>query len=136
MNGEQAEQQSGAGSGAKFQFGQVSGKAVAIGDHSSATNYEAPSGKAPGDELTAALLEALRALRGELESAPFARTDATRDADRELAEAEAEIAETGQATPGLLQRLQTLVVPGEAVLGLLASAASVAEAVQKLVGAA
>lgn len=131
MSGEQ--QDTGA---AKFRIGQVSGKAVAIGDHSSATNYEAPGGRGPADEDTAALLEALRALRGEFEAAPLAPTDATREADRELAAAEEEIASTGEATPGLLQRLQALVVPGEAVLGLLASAASVAEAVQKLVGAA
>jgi hypothetical protein len=109
----------------------VSGGAVSLGPGSTATNYAGTAGPAL-DETTAALLAAVRALGGEL--AGLAASDATQEARRELAETEREITETGRATPDRLRRLGELVAPGATVLGLLASAATVAQAVGQLLG--
>lgn len=52
----------------------------------------------------------------------------------ELAETEAEIADSGAAGPGRLARLRTALTDAGAVVGLLASGAAVSQAVATLVG--
>ncbi|MGW8380681.1 hypothetical protein [Streptomyces sp. ODS28] len=116
--------------GDKYAVGNISGGAVALGPGSSAVVNEA-AGPGP-DEDTRALLEAVRALRGEL--AVLARSAATEEAERELSAAEREIDGTGRAAPGRLRRLRELTAPGVTAVGALASAATVAQAAAQLLG--
>ncbi|MFI1964102.1 hypothetical protein ACH429_08190 [Streptomyces pathocidini] len=122
------EQQQGGG---VFHVGQVSGGAVSFGAHSQAHYHEGAKGPQP-DETTAKLLEAVSALKRDL--AALAASEATQEAGRELAETEREIAGTGRVTPDRLHRLGELLAPGASAVGLLASAATVAQVVAQLLG--
>ena len=126
-----AEQGSG-GNGGTFHVGSVTGGAVSFGAHSKAVYHEAPQGGPALDEATAALLEAVRGLRGELSA--LAASDATQEAGRELAAAEEEITATGRTGADRLRRLRELAAPGATAVGALASAATVAQAAAQLLG--
>lgn len=120
-----------AGRPAGVHIGSVHGSAVSIGDHSSAHNV---NNHADGsqDPVQAELLEAVRALRGDL--ARFLATDGTARLDAELAAAEDEIAGSGAASRSRLARLrEALTLVGPVTSGL-ASAVAVAQSVRTLLG--
>lgn len=134
--GPQAESQSGPGAGhgapgtGPVNISGVSGGAISIGAHSQAVSYnQAPP---QTDEATLALLQAVRALRTELRA--LRTTDETTAVDGELEEIEDEITRTGQAGSGRLAALRDRLETGAGVVGLLASATTVAQAVAQVLG--
>ncbi|BDH15513.1 MULTISPECIES: hypothetical protein [Streptomyces] len=115
--------------GKGIHIGSVRG-AFAIGDHNTVTHYE--GGAAPADPAQEELLRAVRALRDDLSRA--VESPQITALSGELAETEAEIADSGAAGPGRLARLRTALTDAGAVVGLLASGTAVSQAVATLVG--
>ncbi|WP_406208964.1 hypothetical protein [Streptomyces decoyicus] len=116
--------------GKGIHIGSVRG-AFAIGDHNTVTHHEGPAAPA-GDPAQEELLRAVRALRDDLSRA--VESPQITVLSGELAETEAEIADSGAAGPGRLARLRTALTDAGAVVGLLASGAAVSQAVATLVG--
>ncbi|MDO0929452.1 hypothetical protein QQY24_30080 [Streptomyces sp. TG1A-8] len=79
---------------------------------------------APRDPGAEELLTAVRELRADL--ARVRATDRTAELDAALADTEDEIIRTGQATPTRRERLPGLLGDSQALLGVLASAATLA----------
>lgn len=117
------------GSGGGIHIRNVQG-AFAIGDNNSVVNQQA--GAAPRDPAQEELLRAVRELRADLER--LVPDDRTAVLDAELAAAQGEIEEAGQAGTGRLERLRQVLAHAGEVTGLLASAAAVAQAVAGLLG--
>lgn len=111
-------------------IGSVRG-AFAIGDHNTVTHHEGTGGDA-ADPLQEELLRAVRELRDDL--ARLRESPQVTALSTELADTEAEITETGAAGPARLARLRTALTGAGNVVGLLASGATVAQAVAALVG--
>ncbi|WP_345620854.1 hypothetical protein [Streptomyces ziwulingensis] len=111
----------------------MSGGSVATGDRSSATSYNV-TGAAP-DPRHAELLDAVRSLRRALPDPP-GRSAEDSALDLELAEAEAEITQTGSAAAGRLSRLLGGVrgwLGGQgAAVGAVASATAVVQGIAQL----
>ncbi|MFD9488845.1 hypothetical protein ACFWBX_33755 [Streptomyces sp. NPDC059991] len=103
--------------------------AMAIGDHNTVTNQQ---GGAPADPVQAELLEALRELRTDLDR--VVAGGRIRALDGAAADAEAEIAAAGAASPGRLARLRQALADAEGLTGVLASAAAVGRTVATLLG--
>ncbi|WP_329173959.1 hypothetical protein OG754_15930 [Streptomyces decoyicus] len=116
--------------GKGIHIGSVRG-AFAIGDHNTVTHHEGSAAPA-GDPVQEELLRAVRALRDDLSRA--VESPQITALSGELAETEAEIADSGAAGPGRLARLRTALTDAGAVVGLLASGAAVSQAVATLVG--
>ncbi|WP_406219628.1 hypothetical protein [Streptomyces decoyicus] len=116
--------------GKGIHIGSVRG-AFAIGDHNTVTHHEGLAAPA-GDPAQEELLRAVRALRDDLSRA--VESPQITVLSGELAETEAEIADSGAAGPGRLARLRTALTDAGAVVGLLASGAAVSQAVATLVG--
>lgn len=104
--------------------------AFAIGDHNSVVNQQA--GAAPRDPAQEELLRAVCELRADL--ARLVPSDETTALDAELADAQDEIEDTGQAGQGRLARLRQALADAGAVAGFVASAAAVSQAVGALIG--
>ncbi|MCW7988783.1 hypothetical protein RB199_20800 [Streptomyces libani] len=111
-------------------IGSVQG-AFAIGNHNTVTHNEGQAAPA-GDPAQEELLRAVRALRDDLSRA--VESPQITALSGELAETEAEIADSGAAGPGRLARLRTALADAGAVVGLLASGAAVSQAVAALAG--
>jgi hypothetical protein len=120
-----------AGGGA-VHIGSMSGGAIATGSHGRATSHTRQGGPASADEATAALLEAVRALRADMRV--LAANDDTRAVDGELDEIEGEITRTGRADRGRLDRLRERLQSGSTAVGALASAVTVAQAAAGVLG--
>ncbi|MGW7640527.1 hypothetical protein [Streptomyces decoyicus] len=116
--------------GKGIHIGSVRG-AFAIGDHNTVTHHEGSAAPA-GDPAQEELLRAVRALRDDLSRA--VESPQITALSGELAETEAEIADSGAAGPGRLARLRAALADAGAVVGLLASGAAVSQAVATLVG--
>ena len=116
--------------GKGIHIGSVRG-AFAIGDHNTVTHHEGSAAPA-ADPAQEELLRAVRALRDDLSRA--VESPQITALSGELAETEAEIADSGAAGPGRLARLRTALTDAGAVVGLLASGAAVSQAVATLVG--
>ncbi|MCS0604771.1 hypothetical protein NX794_26665 [Streptomyces sp. LP11] len=101
-------------------IGDVSHSTFAIGAHSHAESHHGTTAT-PGDQE---LLAAVRELRADL--ARVRATAQTAELDAALADTEGEIARTGQATPTRRERLRELLGDSQALLGVLASAATLA----------
>ncbi|MFJ8730486.1 hypothetical protein [Streptomyces bauhiniae] len=101
-------------------IGDVSGSTFAIGSHAHAESHQHGTG-APADRE---LLEAVRELRADL--ARVRGTEQTAALGEALADTEAEITRTGQASPTRRERLRELLADSQALLGVLASAGTVA----------
>ncbi|WP_181766094.1 hypothetical protein [Streptomyces albidus (ex Kaewkla and Franco 2022)] len=134
-NGGSEEQETGTvGGGGAVHIGSISGGSVATGRHGRATStsYTYNSPPQQTDEATLALLEAVRALRADM--SVLAASDETRGVDGELGEIEGEIARTGRTDPTRLARLRERLESGASAIGLLASAATVAQAAAQVLG--
>ncbi|MEW1753778.1 hypothetical protein ACIQU1_11785 [Streptomyces angustmyceticus] len=118
------------GRGNGIHIGSVRG-AFAIGDHNTVTHHEGPAAPA-ADPAQEELLRAVRALRDDLSRA--VESPQITALSGELAETEAEIADSGAAGAGRLARLRTALADAGAVVGLLASGTAVSQAVAALVG--
>ncbi|MEV5121580.1 hypothetical protein AB0K49_02025 [Streptomyces decoyicus] len=116
--------------GRGIHIGSVRG-AFAIGDHNTVTHHEGSAAPAV-DPAQEELLRAVRALRDDLSRA--VESPQITALSGELAETEAEIADSGAAGPGRLARLRTALTDAGAVVGLLASGTAVSQAVATLVG--
>ncbi|GHA08233.1 hypothetical protein ACFOOM_05535 [Streptomyces echinoruber] len=103
-------------------IGDVSHSTFAVGSHAHAESHH---GTAPArDEATEELLRAVRELREDLRRV---RADEhTAALDEELARTEDEIGRTGEAGPSRRERLRALLGDSQALLGVLASAGTVA----------
>lgn len=116
-----------AGPGGVSIGGSVTGGALATGHGSEATH----DASAP-DAVHRQLLDEVTLLRGEL-GLLAARPDVMR-ADDELAAVQDEINRTGRADRGRLQRLRAMLTGTGAAVAVLASAATVAQTIQGMVG--
>ncbi|MDI3385648.1 hypothetical protein QIS99_05365 [Streptomyces sp. B-S-A8] len=115
--------------GGGVHISQVQG-AFAVGNDNSVVNQQA--GVPPRDPAQEELLRAVRELRGDL--ARLVQSEETAALDAELADAQGEIEQSGQAGPGRLARLRQALADAGAVTGLVASAVAVSQAVGVLVG--
>lgn len=105
---------------------------VTIGDHNT-VSYTVQGTEPARDPQQEELLRAIRELRADLTRVVASERTAALDA--ELSGAEDEIEGTGAAGPGRLARLRQALADADALTGLLASGAAVAQAVAALVGA-
>ncbi|WP_128379110.1 hypothetical protein [Streptomyces cavernae] len=105
--------------------------AFAIGDGNNVVNQPG-AGVPQRDPAQEELLRAVRELRADL--GRLVTSDQTAALDRELADTEAEIEETGRAGQGRLARIRQALADAGALTGLLASAAAVAQVVGTLSG--
>ncbi|MGW4561868.1 hypothetical protein ACWEN3_05470 [Streptomyces sp. NPDC004561] len=106
----------------RISIGDVSHSTFAIGDHAHAESHHGTA--AQRDEAAEELLLAVRELRADL--ARVRATGRTAELDAALADTEDEITRTGQATPSRRERLRRLLDDSQALLGVLASAATLA----------
>jgi hypothetical protein len=106
----------------RISIGDVSQSTFAIGDHAHAESHHGTS--APRDAAAEELLLAVRELRADL--ARVRADDRTARLDAALADTEDEITRTGRATPSRRERLRGLLDDSQALLGVLASAATLA----------
>jgi hypothetical protein len=106
----------------RISIGDVSGSTFAIGDHAHAESHHSTT--APRDAAAEELLCAVRELRADL--ARVRADEGTARLDAALADTEDEITRTGQATPSRRERLRGLLADSQALLGVLASAATLA----------
>ncbi|MFF0013737.1 hypothetical protein [Streptomyces sp. NPDC005374] len=116
-------------------IGSMSGGSIATGSHGRATSYNT-TGAGP-DPRHSELLAAIRELRGALP--PVAGRSAEDEAlDGELADAEAEIVDTGTADANRLTRLlggvRGWLGSQAAVAGAIASATAVVQGIAQLLG--
>ncbi|MGI5457236.1 hypothetical protein ACQEWB_29535 [Streptomyces sp. CA-249302] len=108
-------------------IGNISGNnTFAVGSHARAESHHVHQGGGPQlDETAQQLLEAVRALRADLQE-KVRSSEQTVALDAALAETETEITTTGQATPTRRERLRELLTDSQALLTVLASAGAVA----------
>lgn len=118
--------------GGGVRIGRVEGSAFAIGNDNTVTNTNNSGPSREPDPAHAELLEAVRELRADLTRA--VADDRTAALDAELAETESEIEEDGRASTGRLTRLRQALADADAVTAILASGATVAQAVAVLLG--
>ena len=104
-------------------IGNASHATFAIGSHAHAESHH-HNGPAERDAAAEELLNAVRELRADL--ARVRESEQTARLEAALAETEEEIARTGTAGEGRLQRLRELLDDAQAVLALFASAGTVA----------
>lgn len=105
-------------------FGDVYGSTFAVGSHARAVSHHQNAGGARPDAETEALLKAVRELRADLERVNG--TDQTAALGAALADTEAEITGTGQATPTRRERLRELLADAQSLTAVLASAGALA----------
>ncbi|MBB5934772.1 hypothetical protein [Streptomyces zagrosensis] len=123
----------GTGSGwrtGSIRLGNVHNSAVGIGNHHhiETVRHEAT----PRDPAYERLSEAIQQLGEDLARVvPSSQTVALAD---ELSGAQDEIQRTGQASPGRLARLRTLLQDASASIGMLASGVAVGQAIGPLIG--
>lgn len=103
-------------------MGDVSHSTFAIGSHARAESRH--GGPAARDEASEELLAAVRELRADLTR--MRASGQTAELDTVLAETEEELVSAGQADPTRLQRLRQLLTDSESLVGLVASAGSLA----------
>ncbi|MFF3632862.1 hypothetical protein [Streptomyces sp. NPDC002250] len=103
-------------------IGDVSHSTFAIGDHAHAESHHGTA--APRDAAAEELLLAVRELRADL--ARVRADERTAELDAALADTEDEITRTGQAAPSRRERLRRLLDDSQALVGLLASAGTLA----------
>lgn len=101
-------------------IGDVSGSTFAIGSHAHAESHQHGTGTPADQEL----LAAVRKLRADL--ARVRATEQTAALGEALADTEAELTRTGQASPTRRERLREVLADSQALLGVLASAGTVA----------
>ncbi|MFG3346745.1 hypothetical protein ACGF1Z_16965 [Streptomyces sp. NPDC048018] len=104
---------------------------VTIGDNNQVA-YTVQGSEPSRDPRQEELLQAVRALRGDLTR--VVASEQTTALDAELSDVEDEIEGTGAAAPGRLARLRQALADAGAVTGLFASAAAVGQAVGALLG--
>ena len=132
-DGGSEEQENGTGGGGgSVHIGSMSGGAIATGRHGKATSTSYTGNGPQTDEATLALLAAVRDLRADM--GVLAASDETRAVGGELDEVEGEITRTGRADATRLARLRERLEPGATAIGLLASAATVVQAVGQVLG--
>lgn len=87
---------------------------------------------APADESHQALLKAVRDLGEDLKRYPT--TSETEELSASLEETEQQVTTTGQAQPGVLDRLRTALEAASGILGAITSATALGTAVAGLLG--
>ncbi|MET9062481.1 hypothetical protein ABZX99_32225 [Streptomyces antibioticus] len=103
-------------------IGNVHNGTLAIGSHAYAVNHRSSEGRS--DQATAQLLEAIRALRADLQR--VRHTEQTAGLDAVLAATEEEIVATGHTRAGHREYLRAVLTASQTSVSALASAAAVA----------